>query len=86
MCTHRMDSSNKLGSPFIVAMKTDSSRPHDSSTPPQALLAEIQRLRQELTQANLNSKVSTDQYGWLFRNMPLGVLEEDYSPIKIENR
>ena len=65
-------------------MKIDSSSPLDSSASRETLLTEIERLRQELSKANLNSELNPDQYGWLFRNLPLGAQEEDYSSIKIE--
>jgi diguanylate cyclase (GGDEF)-like protein/PAS domain S-box-containing protein len=46
------------------------------------LLTEIECLIQDLNKAQKTSNLSNDQYKLLFKNMPLGAQEEDYSKIK----
>lgn len=65
-------------------MKDDSTNLIDSEPSREALLSENKRLQQELEKVKVDSKLSVEQYNLLFRNLPLGAQEEDYSPIKRE--
>jgi diguanylate cyclase (GGDEF)-like protein/PAS domain S-box-containing protein len=50
----------------------------------ESLLIENERLRQQLAESQLVSKLSVERYNTLLENMPLGAQEEDYSPVKKE--
>lgn len=66
------------------ALKAGTSAPSDSFLSREGLLAEVNRLRKELANVEVASKLGTEQYSLLFQNMSLGALEEDYSKVRKE--
>jgi PAS domain S-box-containing protein len=58
------------------------SRPADSLPSQESLVAENERLRQELASVKVDSELSTQQYSLLFQNMPLGAQEDNFSLVK----
>ena len=57
---------------------------HDLLLSNQALLAENERLRQELAEIKAGTRLGEEQYNLLFQSMPLGAQEENYRAIKAE--
>jgi len=66
------------------ALKAVTYAPSDSFLSREGLLAEVNRLREELSNVAVASKLGTEQYSLLFQNMPLGALEEDCSMVRKE--
>jgi diguanylate cyclase (GGDEF)-like protein/PAS domain S-box-containing protein len=73
-----MDSRKKKTLPIVNSDQSD-------SLPNQVVpLPDKYHPFKELHKAELTSKLSTEQYGLLFQNMPIGGIEEDYSAAKKE--